>query len=156
MSRFVGMVLAAGGLLAPVLATAETAAVAVRESVVRRECGFFSTVVVKVRNNDMLEILAHEGEWLRVSVKGFAGCIHKSAMIRRTPPVDHLLSEDRHFADDEEVTLAGKGFTPEVEAGYQEQKPEVDFSRVDALERAAPSESDLKTFAAEGGLRLPP
>lgn len=156
MKHFPLLALAVGLALSPLTAAAETASVITREGALRQECRFLAPVVVKVRYQDQLEVLARQGEWLRVSINGQTGCIHQSAVIRRAPAVDRLLSEDRHFAEEDEITLAGKGFTPEVEAGYREQKLEVDFSRVDALESAAPSESDLRDFVAAGGLSPPP
>jgi hypothetical protein len=53
----------------------------------------------------------------------------------------------------DEVALAGKGFTPEVEAGYRQQHPEANYAQVDQVESFTVDEAKLQAFIKEGGLR---
>jgi hypothetical protein len=53
----------------------------------------------------------------------------------------------------DEVALAGKGFTPEVESGYRAKHPEMDFGQVDKVESFKVDPAALQAFIKEGDLR---
>jgi hypothetical protein len=53
----------------------------------------------------------------------------------------------------DEVELAGRGFTPEVEQQYRGKNPSLDFRHVDAIEQTAIDPEELEAFVAEGKLR---
>jgi hypothetical protein len=53
----------------------------------------------------------------------------------------------------DEVALAGKGFTPEVESGYRSKHPEMDFAQVDKIETFKVDPASLQTFIKEGDLK---
>ena len=53
----------------------------------------------------------------------------------------------------DEVALAGKGFTPEVESGYRAKHPEMDFAQVDKIEGFKVEPATLQAFIKEGDLK---
>jgi hypothetical protein len=53
----------------------------------------------------------------------------------------------------DEVALAGKGFTPEVESGYRAKHPEMDFAQVDKVESYKVEPATLQAFIKEGDLK---
>jgi len=53
----------------------------------------------------------------------------------------------------DEVALAGKGFTPEVESGYRAKHPEMDFAQVDKIESYKVDPAALQAFIKEGDLK---
>ena len=53
----------------------------------------------------------------------------------------------------DEVALAGKGFTPEVESGYRAKHPEMDFAQVDKIETFTVDAAALQAFIKEGDLK---
>jgi hypothetical protein len=53
----------------------------------------------------------------------------------------------------DEVALAGKGFTPEVENGYRAKHPEMDFAQVDKVETFKVDPATLQAFIKEGDLK---
>jgi len=53
----------------------------------------------------------------------------------------------------DEVALAGKGFTPEVESGYRAKHPEMDFAQVDKVESYKVDSATLQAFIKEGDLK---
>ncbi len=133
---------------------AETVKVSTRENSVRSECRFFAPVKLKVALGDSLDVSGRIGDWLQVSAKGVSGCIHKSAV------------EDRNFAtsgrgastggtSSEEVALAGKGFNPQVEAGYRKSNKNLNYNAVDEIGRIQVSEKSLESFVLQGGLIQP-
>lgn len=135
-------------------AAAETVQVTTRENAVRNDCRFFAPVKLKVLLGERLTVNGRKGDWLLVSAKGASGCIHKSAV------------EDRNFASSgrgaasggtssDEVSLAGKGFNPQVEAGYRTSGKDLNYAAVDEIGRLSASEKSLESFIKQGGLILP-
>ena len=53
----------------------------------------------------------------------------------------------------DEVALAGKGFTPEVESSYRSKHPEMNFAEVDKIESFKVDPASLQTFIKEGDLK---
>ena len=137
-----------------VSAAAETVRVTTRENAVRSECRFFAPVKLKVGLGDRLTVNGHKGDWLQVSAKGVNGCIHKSAV------------EDRNFtssgrgasagtASSDEVSLAGKGFNPQVEDSYKKSNKDLNYAAVDEIVRIQVGEKGLESFVRQGGLIQP-
>jgi hypothetical protein len=135
-------------------ATAETIQVTTRENAVRADCRFFAPVKVKVVLGDSLTVKGRKGDWYLVSAKGVNGCIHKSAVEARS-----FASSGRGAATGgasaDEVSLAGKGFNPQVEAGYRKSGKNLNYAAVDEIARITVSEKNLETFVQQGELNQP-
>jgi hypothetical protein len=58
-------------------------------------------------------------------------------------------------ASEEEVALAGKGFNPQVEDSYKRKHSELDFTKVDRIEKFKIPEDELIIFINNGGLDQP-
>lgn len=52
----------------------------------------------------------------------------------------------------DEVAMAGKGFTPEVEAAYRQKNPGMNYALVDQVEQFQVDSGQLAAFIREGGL----
>lgn len=141
-------------LFASPLWGAESARVVTRENAIRSECRFFAPVKVKVRYNDRLTILGQKGDWFLVSFRGVKGCIHKSALEQKSFRLSSLIGTGGG-ATSEEVSLAGKGFNPQVESAYKGKHPNLDFRTVDIIEGFKVPPAELEKFLKEGGLTTP-
>lgn len=137
-----------------VSAGAETVQVTTRENAVRSDCRFFAPVKLKVVLGDRLTVNSRKGDWLQVGAKGVSGCIHKSAVEER-----NFSSAGRGAAtggaSSDEVSLAGKGFSPQVEAGYRKSGKNLNYTAVDEIVRLTVSEKSLDSFVKQGGLIQP-
>lgn len=58
-------------------------------------------------------------------------------------------------ATQEEVALAGKGFTPEVEKAYREKNPRLKYGEVDEIESLRVDDDSLLAFIRAGNLNEP-
>jgi len=141
--------------LGAVSSYAETVRVTVRESAVRAECRFFAPVRAKVYNNDKLAVTAKKGDWYAVAVNGINGCIHKSAVQSKSYFFSGGTSSAKGGASEDEVSLAGKGFNPQVESAYRKQNSDLDFKTVDTIQKYQVSDDSLKRFIEAGGLTSP-
>lgn len=133
---------------------AETIRVTTRENAVRSDCRFFAPVKLKVSLGEQLTVKGRKGDWYLVSAKGVNGCIHKSAVETRS-----FASAGRGAASGgasaDEVSLAGKGFNPQVEAGYRKSGKNLNYAAVDEIMRISVSEKSLESFVSQGGLNQP-
>jgi hypothetical protein len=149
------ILLVAFGIAITSAIAAETVKVITKENAIRSSCRFFAPVVTKVQYNDKLEVLSQEGDWLRVRFNGMEGCIHKSAVQEQKVTLSALNLGEGSSATEDEVSLAGKGFNPEVEEAYQNENPEVSFETVDRIESYSLSDQEQVVFIEKGELNLP-
>jgi hypothetical protein len=135
-------------------AAAETVQVTTRENAVRGDCRFFAPVKLKVALGDRLTVNGRKGDWYLVSAKGVNGCIHKSAVETRTFSASGRGAAGGGTSADE-VSLAGKGFNSQVEAGYRKSGKNLNYAAVDEIMKFTVSEKSLESFVLQGGLVQP-
>jgi len=134
---------------------AETVTVITKQNAIRTSCKFFSPVKATVRYNDTLEVISKEGDWFQVAFKGVNGCIHKSAVQKKSLSLSKLTGSQGKSASGDEVALAGKGFNPQVESAYRKNNPGLNFNAVDRVENSGVTDSELAQFIQKGKLNLP-
>lgn len=135
-------------------ATAESVQITTRENAVRSDCRFFAPVKLKLLLGDNLKVNGRRGDWLLVTIKGVSGCIHKSAVEKRTLTTAGRAAATAGTSSDE-VSLAGKGFSPQVESRYRNSGKQLNYEAVDEISRTSVSEKKLETFVKQGGLVQP-
>jgi uncharacterized protein YraI len=115
---------------------------------------FASTPLGAVPSGAEVSVLSRSGDWVQVSYQGKTGWVHKTAFPQATGVrIPGLVTGGpvRETKSDE-VALAGKGFTPEVEAGYRQKNPGLNYASVDQVERFQVNPTQLAAFIREGGL----
>ena len=98
------------------------------------------------------------GDWYKVEYQGKTGWLNRQAF---PPPATGskfslgglLTGTPVKQTSSDEVALAGKGFTPEVESGYRSKHPEMDFAQVDKIEGFKVDPATLQAFIKEGDLK---
>ncbi len=136
---------------------AETATVITKENAIRESCRFFAPVKATVHYGDALEVVSQEGDWFQVNFRGVQGCIHKSAITKKSFSLSklNLTGSQKQSTSGQEVALAGKGFNPQVESAYKNQNPQLNFGEVNSIENYRVPESRLREFIRSGKLNLP-
>lgn len=142
-------------LVATAALAADTARVITKENAIRAEARFFAPAKATLRYRDVVTILARKGDWYQVRFKGTEGYIHKSALEQKSFSLGSLAGSGSGGASSDEVALAGKGFNPQVESSYKKGHPELDFKRVDQIERAQVPDAELERFITAGRLNQP-
>lgn len=148
------------GIAAVAIALAATAAgapsvgkvvtVRVMSAKVMKSPKFIGPSAGSVSRGDQLTIAEIKGDWYRVTGV-------KSGWINRTSVIEGKVALSSSpggggGASRDEVELAGRGFTPDVEREYRGKHPDLDFSHVDAIETTTVDFTELEAFVAEGGL----
>jgi len=127
--------------------------VQVREGQLRSRASFLGAVQGKVAYGDRVTVLQTQAGWCQVQSKsGKTGWIHKSALTRKKVVVGSGMSDARTGASGEEVALAGKGFSAEVEAAYKKENKKIDYTWVDWMIKLNVSENQMRTFLEKGDL----
>jgi len=116
---------------------------------------FFAEVVAPVEYGDQLEMLDELRDWVHVKFRGREGWIHKSSVTSGKVNLGAIfVGTSSPSATHDEVAIAGKGFTPEVERGYKEGHPEMNYALVDEIERYDVDDDSLHDFIRRGGLKI--
>lgn len=145
-------------LLAGGAALAETMKVSQPNQQLFPDPDFASTPLASVPVGAEVSVIRQAGDWYKVEFQGKSGWMHRQAFPQAKAPaklsLPSLLTGGAvKQATSDEVALAGKGFTPEVEAGYRQKHPEANFALVDKVEAFKVDEGQLMTFIKEGGLK---
>jgi hypothetical protein len=139
------------GLLAlPVLAALAQITVMVKESKLRATPASYAKPVGTVSYGQKLEVLESKDDWHRVTVAGTTGWLHRSAVTTKKVDVGKSASVGTSKVSSDEVTLAGKGFNPQVESEYKKRHPGSNFAAVDEMEKLKVSEDEVRRFVEAG------
>ncbi len=113
---------------------------------------FIGATTGNLSRGDLLTVKEIKGDWYRVEGAG-AGWIHKTNIVEGKVALSSSPGGGGSGASRDEVELAGRGFTPQIEDSYRQSNPDLDFSHVDAIEQTGIDPAELEAFVAEGGLQ---
>lgn len=137
------------------VALADTVKVITQEAVIRKDKRFFAPAVVRAPYGSVVEQLGREGDWLRVRYQGKQGWIHVSAVQEQKFQLSSRSGGQAQETSQDEVALAGKGFTPEVEKAFREKNPKMRYDLVDQVQSYKADEGKLQAFLQAGNLKEP-
>lgn len=126
--------------------------ISVEKTNVKENTGWFSKVTDMLVYGDEVVVLAEKGKWSQVSAvidESVSGWVASSSL---TTKKITTTNSTRVSADAHELSLAGKGFTEEIENEYGKEN-QVDFSKVDEIEQLSVADTDLYTFIINGKLK---
>ena len=119
---------------------------------------FAGTPLAPVAEGSEVNVLQQAGDWYKVEVDGKTGWMHRQAFPAAQAGSKFdikglLFGAPAKEAKSDEVALAGKGFTPEVESSYRQKHPEMQFAQVDRVESNRVDPAKLQAFIQEGELK---
>ena len=127
--------------------------VQVRDGQLRNRASFLGTVVGTVAYGDRVTVNQTQAGWCEVTLAGKTGWIHESALTPKKVVLASGGADARvQSVGSEEVALAGKGFSKEVESEYKKQNPQLDFTWVDWMGRQIVPSEQLVEFLKQGDL----
>ena len=115
---------------------------------------FGGTTLGTVPAGSEVAVMSRSGDWVQVNYQGKTGWVHKTAFPQASSMQlpGMLTGGPVRETKSDEVALAGKGFTPEVEAGYRQKNPGLNYAQVDQVEQFQVNPAQLAAFNKEGGL----
>jgi hypothetical protein len=119
---------------------------------------FGSTPVGTVPEGAEVNVERQAGDWYKVEYQGTTGWLNRQAFPAAPTSSKFslgglLTGTPVKQTSSDEVALAGKGFTPEVESGYRAKHPEMDFAQVDKVESYKVDPATLQAFIKAGDLK---
>ena len=146
------LILCMACLAIPAWAAPKQMSVQVEETQLRKAPNFFSGKAGDLAYGDRVEVVNKQRDWIEVSGEQGAGWVHSSALTKKKIKLSSGGDDVAAAASDEELALAGKGFSKEVEAEYKSRNPDADFSAIDHAESIAYSPEQLVAFLKKGGV----
>ena len=132
---------------------AKEMSVQVRDGQLRNRASFLGTVTGAVAYGDRVTVNQTQAGWCEVATAaGKSGWIHESALTPKRVVLSSGTTDARAGASGEEVALAGKGFSKEVEAEYKKQNKDIDYTWVDWMGKQKVSGEQLVQFLKQGEL----
>jgi len=139
--------LAATGIFAQ--KAGDTLYVNVNTASLKSSTGFFGSNTGTVKYGDQVKVVAVDNKWVQIRTSAnITGWIASSSLTTKKISTQGSAAN----ASAREIALAGKGFSPEVEAEYKKDGGEINYTAVDAMERVTVSDKDLLAFIEEGHL----
>ena len=119
---------------------------------------FGSTPVAPVPVGAEVNVESQAGDWYKVTYQDKTGWLNRQAVVQAAAGSQFnlpglLFGTPVKQTSSDEVALAGKGFTPEVENSYRAKHPEMNFALVDRIESFRVSPAKLQAFIKEGDLK---
>ena len=133
---------------------AKEMSVQVRDGQLRNRASFLGTVTATVAYGDRVTVNQTQAGWCEVATaSGASGWIHESALTPKRVVLSSGAEDARaQSVGSEEVALAGKGFSKEVEAEYKKQNKDLDYAWVDWMGKQTVPPEQLVQFLKQGGL----
>jgi hypothetical protein len=116
---------------------------------------FSANALASVPEGTEVQIIQQSGEWYQVEYQGQQGWLPQQAFPagKKFDMSKLLKGKAVQESKTDEVALAGKGFTPEVEADYRQKHPNLNYAQVDQVEKFEVNPGQLQAFQREGGLQ---
>jgi uncharacterized protein YgiM (DUF1202 family) len=103
--------------------------VAVHNAALKSSTGFFARTVGSLSFGDTVTLVSETGKWSQIRFGSLTGWVESAKLITR-----RVITNSSTGASATEVTLAGKGFSQELELEYQ--RGGYDFTFVDLMEQS--------------------
>ncbi len=126
--------------------------VQVRNGQVRATPSFLGQIVGTLDYGDRVQIVETQGAWQRIESGKASGWMHESALTKQKIVLAAGDTDVGGAATTEEIAMAGKGFSAEVEAEYRKQNTDIDFAWIDRMETMEVSLKKITDFLREGGV----
>jgi uncharacterized protein YgiM (DUF1202 family) len=140
-------------LLAPALLAA-TMHVQVRNGQVRERPSFMGRIVANLAYGQTVDAVATQGDWTQVRLaNGQSGWMSNSTLTTKHITVKQTTGAVQTGASADDLALAGKGFSADIEAEFKKQNRNISFAPVDKMEKMKASPVQIQAFIAQGGLK---
>ncbi len=147
---WVGLLLLAG----VAWAAGQAMSVQVRTTKLRARPSFLGSTISDVDYGTKVTVESRRGPWVQVALAGGrSGWIHESALSEKKLAMSSGQTTANTGASGEEIALAGKGFSDEVEQEYRNQHSEQDYTWVDFMETIVISPEQAEQFLAAGQVK---
>ena len=131
---------------------ADPATVQIKEASLYAKASPVSKFLGKLPLGTVLTVLSEKDGWANVRAAGLSGWVRTQSYT--TKPLNLKASDSTGSGvSTTEVSLAGRGFTEEIESDYKKKNPGLDFSELDRMEASGIDDGRLVEFLRDGGVK---
>jgi len=126
----------------------------VKKGEIRSTPSFLGIIVARVSYGDRVYVREERGPWVRIGLSGNSneGWIHTSVLTSKKIVLNPGAKDVQTAASSDELALAGKGFSKQVENEFKENNPNINYAWIDRMEKFVVSQKRIKQFLKEGEL----
>lgn len=141
-------------LLALTALAADQLSVQVRDAKLRARASYLGPATGNVAYGDQLTVLESRGPWRRLRADdGTTGWLHESALTTKKIKLAAGAEDAAIAADQDELALAGKGFSEEVEQAFKDENGDVDYTWVDRMANWTVTPEEAVAFLEAGKVK---
>ncbi|MDR3144819.1 MAG: SH3 domain-containing protein [Treponema sp.] len=119
---------------------------------IKSSTGFFADTLGTLEYGDQVTVLEEDGKWVKIAAAQKAS-VSGWVLSANLTGKRIVSSGNRNTASANELALAGKGFSEEVENAYRKDAV-VSYTEIDAMEAFRIPRQELYNFLVEGRLSL--
>ena len=129
--------------------------VQVRKGQMRQQPSFLAQVIKDLAYGERVEVISKNPPWFEIKdATGSTGWMHTSALTSKRIKLRRDNKSGKSQATSDEIALAGKGFTKEMESEINTSNPALDYLWVNHMEQIVISTSEIEQFLRQGGIQL--
>jgi len=121
--------------------------VSVQNAELKKSPSYFAKTVSNIAYGTQVSVLKKDGKWTQIKSGSKTGWISSSSLTKKKI----VASSSKANASAKEISLAGKGFTQEIENSYKNSSG-TDYAAVDRIETITVPASKEANFLIEGSL----
>ena len=142
--------------VAPVANAQQTMTVQVKEGELRATPHPLGKIIGKTLYGSKVTVLEDSGAWKKVAVTNgnMKGWMHNSALTAKKIALKSGQHDVQTSVGHNEISLAGKGFTEEIENEFRKKNKNLDFAWIDRMEKFNTPDERIREFIEKGGLSL--
>ena len=127
--------------------------VQVKQSAIRELPSFLSSVTAMLNYGDHVTTLDKKGDWFEVKGAKKKGWMHASALNEKEVVLAVGATKAQKNVSSNELVMAGKGFSSQVESQYRAKNHTLRFDLVDKMEALNIPLNVQRSFAIDGQLK---
>lgn len=130
----------------------KTMNVQVKEARLRTTPSHLGKIVAEATYGSPVTVLETRGDWKKVSLPGgkAQGWLHVTALTGKKLSLRAGQSNVDTSVSRDEIALAGKGFSEEVESQYRKSNSNLDYVWIDSMEAIKVSQDQMESFVSGG------
>jgi hypothetical protein len=154
-SMFIGLALLSGMCFSAPAEAQKTMTIQVREAQLRATPSHLGRITAKAPYGTRVHVMEERGDWKRVSTEAgkSLGWLHATALTTKRIALKTGQTGTAASVSRDEIALAGKGFSEEVEAEYRKANRRLDYTWIDRMEAQSVTSEQIQRFIASGNLQ---
>jgi len=141
--------------LAATFAAADNSmSIQIKKGQLRTTPSFLGKITAELSYGDRVAVIETKDPWLKVRAyaKNVEGWLHNSALTSKKIILKPGANDVAQAASSDELALAGKGFSQQVEGEFKTKNPQLDYTWVNRMEQMVVSQDQIEQFLKDGKL----